>query len=95
MIIHIACREQEDAIRLMNLARDCGFRRAGIISAENRHVVEIISSEQLNAPIARAGKLIVGDDYLRAITDIANEKMEATFKRIKLFEEKLKKELTL
>ncbi len=73
-IIHVACRDLECARILMRIANESGFRRCGIISL-NRFVVEITSFEKLEAPLAVNGKIVVDENYIKLLTDFANEKL--------------------
>jgi len=61
---------------LINLVKLIGFKRAGMISVNNRYVVEIISSEHLCTIVIKNGKKIVSDEYLSALIDEANTKMK-------------------
>jgi tRNA wybutosine-synthesizing protein 3 len=48
-ILHVVCRDMACARRLMQKARDCGFRRSGIIN-DSPYTVEIVSGESLQFP---------------------------------------------
>jgi tRNA wybutosine-synthesizing protein 3 len=74
MILHVACRTMEDANLMLKISRDIGYRRSGIIADSNVIIVEICSTEKMDVPISDNGKLIVDDNYIRLIIEIANEK---------------------
>ena len=74
MILHIACRTMEDANLILKISRDIGYRRSGIIADSNLIIVEICSTEKMDVPISDNGKLIVDENYIRLIIEIANEK---------------------
>jgi tRNA wybutosine-synthesizing protein 3 len=74
-IIHVCCKTIQDAEKLINLVKSIGFKRAGMISVNNRFVVEIISSEHLCAPVMKNGLKIVSDEYLKVLLEESNRKM--------------------
>jgi len=79
-IMHVACRSFEDAMKLLTMARNCGWKRSGMISRSN--VVELISTEQLAAPVAIGGKAIIDNAYLKVLVKEANGKLERTRNKI-------------
>lgn len=82
-IIHITSSTIENAVKLLNLARDIGFRRSGIIGIRKTKVsIELISTERLETIIAKRGKIIINEDYLKHLIKEANEKLRKT--RIKI-----------
>ena len=89
-ILHIACKDIEAAQRILNIAKDVGLKRSGIISTASKIMVEIISSELLETPISKDNKLMVEDNYLEFIIDEANAKLRRTHNRIKKLEEAIK-----
>lgn len=82
-IFHIACRTIDDAQKLINLARSIGFKRSGIQSTKNKIIVEIASSEYIDAIIAKNGKLLVNDNYLKILINEANKKLEKNKEKLK------------
>ena len=52
------------------------------INFKNRIIVELTSTEQIEAPIAVEGKKAVDDSYVGILTDSANKNMEKNMKRI-------------
>jgi tRNA wybutosine-synthesizing protein 3 len=86
-ILHVACRTIEDAVSLVKKAREAGWKRSGVMSSGSRSMVELHSTESMSLPIADKGKIIVDDDYLKFIVDIANKKLNRTWEKI----ERLKK----
>jgi len=85
MIIHVCCESLEAAERLLNLAKDAGFKRAGITSLRNKIMLEIIDTQRLDLPIARGGQVLVTDDYLTHLVGVANEKLGLTRERMRRF----------
>lgn len=79
-IMHVACSSFNDAMKLLTMARNCGWKRSGMISRSN--VIELISTEQLAAPVAIGGKPVIDDAYLKVLVKEANGKLERTRKKI-------------
>lgn len=71
LILHVRCRNSDDAIKLLNISRKI-FKRAGIISLSIRKiVVEIIGNERIDTIVA--DKDFVGDEkYLKQLIKYAN-----------------------
>ena len=90
-IIHIACKDLESAKKLIAIANNSGFKRSGIISLKNL-VVEVSSLERIELPIAKNGKLLVDEDYLSLVIDLANEKLRRGKEKLKRFELMLRSE---
>ena len=68
----------------MNIARDIGFRRSGIISiGKNRVTMELISTEKIETIVGKKGRLVIGDSYFRILVEEGNRKLEKTWKKIK------------
>lgn len=84
-ILHVCCRTAEDAQKLLQVARERGFKRSGIISANKRVIVEIVSTEIVEAPVARKGKPIANGLYIEALVDSANKNMEKNAERMEHF----------
>jgi tRNA wybutosine-synthesizing protein 3 len=91
LILHIACKSIIDAENILILARSAGFRRSGIITQHKRIVVEICSTEKMDAPIANKGTLLVSEQYMQYLIDKSNEKFEENRKKTQKFFNALKK----
>ena len=78
----------EDASSFIEIARHLGFKRSGINTMSNRIVLELVSTENMDVPVIKDGKLLVEDDYLRILVSEANKKLKRTKEKIKkLYEE--------
>ncbi|MCH8003106.1 MAG: hypothetical protein IH934_00605 [Nanoarchaeota archaeon] len=83
VIIHIACKNINNAKKILNVARDIGFRRSGIISIrKNKIIMELISTEKIETIISKNGKLLIDEDYLKVLVKEGNEKLEKTWEKI-------------
>ncbi|MFA4669172.1 hypothetical protein QDY65_01260 [Pyrococcus kukulkanii] len=84
-ILHVGARTLEDAVKLVNLAVSCGFKYSNIKSISDRKlIVEIRSTERLDAFLGENGELLVSEDYIRKLVEVANA-------QLKRFKEKLRK----
>lgn len=89
-IMHVTSNNVENAIRLLNIARDIGFRRSGIISKrKNKVTLELISTERMETIISKKGEIIVDNKYLKHLIDESNLKLNKTRKKIDKFFNKL------
>jgi len=82
-IVHVVCRNVELAVRLIRLARSCGFRYSSIISHSSYgYVAEIMSSERLDIPVVLNGSRIINDEKLEEVVNYLNERLRNSKKRI-------------
>eukprot|EP00960_Hanusia_phi_P050809 760443-Hanusia_phi.AAC.2 len=74
-ILHVQCKSLDAATRLMEAAREAGFRESGV-SLGRKHVIVGIrtSALRIEAPIIVDGELVVSSEYLGRLAEIANEK---------------------
>lgn len=90
-ILHVVARDSKTAEKLLFAAQQCGFKRSGIQAINpERVLVEICSTEMLEAPIAEDGKIMVDEVYLEYLVNIANVKLEAGRKKLDRLLKKLK-----
>ena len=82
-ILHVASNNIDSARKLLNAARDIGFRRSGIISlGKNRVTMELISTEKIEAIVSRNGKLLIDGDYFKVLVKEGNNKLGKTWEKI-------------
>ena len=81
-IIHIRCRDLKPAEELLKIAYAAGFKYSSIKSLKKGVLVEINSSERLELPLAEGEKLLVTEDYLCYLTEIANKKIEKSHSKL-------------
>ena len=88
-ILHVACKSLFSAVKILNLARDIGFRRSGIISIrKNKLVLELISTEKIDAIVSKNRKLLIDENYFKVLVKEGNKKLEKTWQKInKLYTE--------
>lgn len=83
-ILHVSCRTIDDAQKLLDLARNTGFKLSGIISAK-KNIVEIRTSERLDVPVAAVLDIFALD----TVVSEANKKLEETHEKIKRLSKKI------
>ena len=88
-IIHINCRTIEDATSLLHFFQENGFKRSGITSIKNKIMLEIMSTESMDVPVAENNTQLIDDTYLKHCIALANQKLKTTKKRIKDITKKL------
>jgi tRNA wybutosine-synthesizing protein 3 len=88
-IIHICCRDLESAEEILNKSRDSGWKRSGIISLGKNIIVEMISTEKLEFPIIKEGKILVDDDFLKIVLEKANDNLKKGWLKIKKLEKEI------
>ncbi|MDD5111987.1 MAG: hypothetical protein PHG85_05535 [Candidatus Altiarchaeota archaeon] len=92
-IIHVAARTVEAAQKLLVAARESGFKHSGIQSVKDERVmVELASTESLDAPVADDKRRLVTDDYIKYLVRLANKKHRRSQEKIRKLENSLKKQ---
>lgn len=81
-ILHLKSRDTDVARAFVNLARNTGFKRTGIMSLRNHPVIELTSSEGINVPLIIDGKLMVDENYLANLTTLANTMLSRNHKKL-------------
>ena len=82
LIIAVECRDIEAAQFLVSFAIKSGFRESGITSANNKRViVGIRCSIRMEVPLGDSDRILVSEEYVKFLVDVANQKMEANWKR--------------
>jgi tRNA wybutosine-synthesizing protein 3 len=92
-IIHISAKTNISADKMIKLANGSGFKNSGFKSIDKKFVVEVCSTERLDAPIGKNGTLFCDDEYLDLLVEISNEVIEKSASKLKRFKEELKKNI--
>ncbi|RLV90083.1 tRNA wybutosine-synthesizing protein 3 [Spathaspora sp. JA1] len=84
LILHVKCRDLNQASKLYTIAMNCGFRESGIGSNYN---VAIRISIKLDIPIGYANEQdqlisFVSKEYLEYITKLSNERFTENFRKL-------------
>jgi len=93
-ILHIGANTNDISDSLLKTAISCGFKNSGLKSTGRKIIVEICSTERLDSPIGKDGKLFCNEEYLNLLVNIANEIMDRSSLKLHRFEEKLEKYLS-
>lgn len=89
-ILHIGVQTTELANILIKTAVLSGFKNSAMKSTGKKTVIELSSTERLDAPIGRNGCLYCGEDYLHLLTEIANEVIERSQQKLIRLERNLR-----
>ena len=93
-ILHVAAETNSSADRLLKTATSCGFKHSGLKSIIGKTIVEVCSTERLDAPIGKNGSLFCDEEYLCLLVDISNEVIDRANHKLQRFERELKKSLS-
>ncbi|MBU0471692.1 MAG: hypothetical protein KKF89_02820 [Nanoarchaeota archaeon] len=89
VILHVAARTLKDASKLLRLVRIIGFKRCGLFEVEKRFLMELVSTEKIDAIIAKDGEVLVSDKYIRVLVEEANKRLKRTWEKTKKLEKEL------
>ena len=93
LIIHIVAKTNSDAEKILKTAISSGFKNSGIKSLGRKVVVEICSTERLDAPVGRNGDLFCDEKFLNLLVKIANDVIKRSNIKLKRLTEQLKKKI--
>ncbi|KAH0618499.1 hypothetical protein JD844_017767 [Phrynosoma platyrhinos] len=85
-VLHVQCQELQDAQLLHTVAIESGFRNSGItVGRKGKIMMAVRSTHCLEVPLSQKGKLMVSEEYVDFVVQIANQKMEENRRRINRF----------
>lgn len=90
-ILHIGAQSIELADRMVKTAISAGFKNSALKSVGKKIVIEVCSTERLDAPIGRDGSLFCEETYLGLLVEIANEVIERSQAKMGQFIKKVGK----
>ncbi len=94
VILHVDCRNIEAAIKIVKLAREAGWKRSGIFEIKPYRVMcELHSTERLDTIVAKDGKILVTEEYMKVLVYEANKKLRRTREKMRKFYELLQMQL--
>jgi tRNA wybutosine-synthesizing protein 3 len=88
-IIHVISKSLEDANSLVKLAICSGLKNSGFKTYDKKIVIELCSTERLDAPIGENTELYCTKQHLILLTTIANKIITRSQQKMKKFEKKL------
>lgn len=92
-IIHVSAKTANAADSLVKIANASGFKNTAFKSFRKNIVVEICSTERLDAPIGEDGVLFCNKYYLNLLVKLANEVILKSDLKLKRFKNQLKKKI--
>jgi tRNA wybutosine-synthesizing protein 3 len=72
-ILHIGAETLQLADMMVKTAISCGFKNSAVKSLGKKIIIEICSTERLDAPIGRDGCLFCDENHLSLLVEISNE----------------------
>lgn len=92
VILHVDCRDLESARKMLDIARESGWKRSGMIVIRPwRYLLELESTERLETIIIYNGKILPDEDYLKILVEKANNRLQRTKEKLRRFFQNLKK----
>lgn len=88
-IFHIAATDIEAAAALVSVARESGFKNSSIKALGSRIRVEIASTEEMDVPLGKDGRLFCDRKYLELVVELANEILYSVQEKLTLLQESI------
>ena len=89
-ILHVICRDLENASLLLEKAKSSGMKHSGIHYLGKSPILEINGDDRLEFPIIDKNKNLIDDYFLKIIAKESNKKLKKSWKMIKKLEKFLK-----
>jgi tRNA wybutosine-synthesizing protein 3 len=90
-ILHIGAENLHLADTMVKLAVSCGFKNSALKSTEKKIILEICSTERLDAPIGRDGVLFCDEQYLDLLIEISNKIIQRSHEKLDRLAKKIGK----
>ncbi|KAL2085291.1 hypothetical protein ACEWY4_018611 [Coilia grayii] len=85
-VLHVQCKDIESARLLLSVAVHAGFRNSGVsIGKRGKIILAVRSTHGLEVPLSHMGEVLVNENYIHFLVQIANQKMTENLHRIKRF----------
>ncbi|TWW73358.1 tRNA wybutosine-synthesizing protein 3 -like protein [Takifugu flavidus] len=82
-VLHVQCRQLDDAQMMHSVAINAGFRNSGLtVGKLGKIMMAVRSTHVLEVPLSHNGKVLVEQEYIHFLTELANQKMEENLRRI-------------
>ncbi|MBS3057163.1 MAG: hypothetical protein J4415_00885 [Candidatus Diapherotrites archaeon] len=93
-IIHIGTKNLEDADSLLNVMRNAGVKRGGIIVAKKgKCIAEFVGTQSISLPVKKGAKIMIDKNYMKRMLDEANSKLGKNYELLKRLEKVARAEL--
>ncbi|XP_076149501.1 tRNA wybutosine-synthesizing protein 3 homolog isoform X1 [Alosa pseudoharengus] len=85
-VLHVQCKDIESAKLLHSVAVNSGFRNSGMsVGKRGKIIMAVRSTHCLEVPLSHQGEILVNENYIHFLVQIANQKMAENVTRIKRF----------
>lgn len=88
-ILHIGAETLQLADKMVKTAISCGFKNSAVKSIGKKIIIELCSTERLDAPIGRDGCLFCNEKQLSLLVQISNEVIERSQEKMSRLIKKL------
>ncbi|XP_057712407.1 tRNA wybutosine-synthesizing protein 3 homolog isoform X2 [Corythoichthys intestinalis] len=89
-VLHVQCRTLENAQLLLSGAVQSGFRNSGItLGKTGKIMMAVRCTHGLEVPLSKQGSLLVSQEYIQFLIEIANQKLEENQRRIERFHQRI------
>ncbi len=92
-IIHVVASDQDSAERILKIGLSSGFKNSGMRAFRGKIVVELRSTERMDVLIGKDGKLMVSEEYLEIMRELANLMLEKGKKKLDIFKKNIERKL--
>jgi tRNA wybutosine-synthesizing protein 3 len=94
-ILHIVARRLDGAGKILRTARNHGFKRVGVMALKKeRYMIEICSTEKVDAPLAEDGRFLVDREYIKYLIDLADKQFKEGREKLGRLEEGFREDLS-
>ena len=90
-IIHLIASNQDSAQRILKVGLSSGFKNSGMRAFRGKIVIELRSTERMDVLIGKDGKLMVSEEYLEIMCEMANLMLEKGKKKLDIFKKNMEK----
>ena len=93
-IIHIGTCDIGNANLLLDVMRNAGVKRGGIIVAKKgKCIAEFVGTQSISLPVKKGAKILIEGKYMKQILDEANSKLKKNYELLKRLEKVARAEL--
>lgn len=85
-ILHVCARDMDTANSFLQKCKEAGWKHSGITSTAKRIMIEATTSERMDVPIAKEGRLFVQKEFIAYLVKEANKKLKRTQEKINRLE---------
>lgn len=85
IIIHVIASDIKSAKKILSLAQNSGIKHSGIMAFNKKIVLEIMTTEKVDCPVADKGKILINKEYLDVLVKEANLRLKESRKKMRRF----------